>query len=218
MNLPYAPVEGFDLAALLPEIYGAARPATNPEKERPVLGVSVCNYEQFTGGDMENERRREARIIEALKAIAGMLPLKIVFHVFNGHQDYGDDAQTRRVQGILSDHAETELVGYFEDPGAMWRSVGSCDAFLATRLHAGIFSCFAEVPFLQVEYHPKCSDFLSDIDYPDQSRIGDMERPPAEIGKLLFDMLSGDKNPVATDVSELKQKAARNFTSVPVGR
>lgn len=71
MNLSYKPVEGFDLAAMMREIYGPAKPQKkNSLIRKPVLGVNVCRWESLEGMDNNKEKRRQQRIKECLVEVA----------------------------------------------------------------------------------------------------------------------------------------------------
>ena len=217
MNLPFKPVEGFDLAALLPDLYGPAKCSEKiNDATNPVLGVSVCHYERYVRGETSNEKRREEQIIETLKMVSKSLRITIRFLVFNGHNKYGDRELTERIAGTLADYADIEIVPYSQNPVTMWHRIGECDAVLATRLHAGIYACFAEVPFLMVEYHHKCADFLQDIHYPSHWRIGDMEVSVNEVGSILISVLTKQTRPVLLDLGMFRARARRNFTEIDI--
>ena len=215
MNLPFEPVEGFDLAALLPELYGLAKRSDNSDSDKPpILGVSICHYERYVGGDVSNEERREKRIAETLKIVSQNIPVTIRFLVFNGSELYGETKLTEKIAALIGNYAKTEIIPYSPAPAVMWRKMGECRGVLATRLHAGIFSCVAGVPFLQVEYHQKCVDFLEDIGYSMRWRIGDMDVPPTEAALILVDMIDKQTRPFSVDSAKLREKAERNFTEV----
>lgn len=217
MNLPFKPVESFDLAALLPDLYGPAKCSEKiNDATNPVLGVSVCHYERYVRGETSNEKRREEQIIETLKMVSKALRVTVRFLVFNGHNKYGDRELTERIAGTLADYADIEIVPYSQDPVTMWHKIGECDVVLATRLHAGIYACFAEVPFLMVEYHRKCVDFLQDIHYPSHWRIGDMEVSVNEVGSILINMLTKQTRPVLLDLNVFRARARRNFTEIDI--
>jgi len=212
MDLPYDPIEGFDMAALLGDVYGLPTPVegTLRQNGKKILGVSICHYERYVGGDLENEMRRENFLLDVLKQTAKSYDVDFKFFVFNGHQRFGESELIRQFASQLSGYSNVKVIPYTTDPLVMWNEVGSCSGVLATRLHAGIFSCFAKIPFLQVEYHRKCADFLDDISYPSDLRMGDAELSVDGTTTLIADILSGRKK-LEIDVESLKQKAERNF-------
>lgn len=214
INLPFSPIEGFDLAALLPQVYGTSEKREGLSVEVPTLGVSVCHSERYLGSNIDKERRREALVLETLTKISQAMPIKIQFFVFNGEPPRGDDELTNKMAEVLEPQAKVEIIPYSNNPGATWRKLAYCDAVFSTRLHGGIFACVAEVPFLLVEYHQKCSDFLKGINCPAQWRIGDMEVSTDYATKILKEMLACRMQSYPIDIQPLADKAALNFTSI----
>src|SRR5690606_28624194 len=49
IDLEYKPINAFDLAALLPICYDNYTPELS-DKNHKIIGISVCNYEQYFGG------------------------------------------------------------------------------------------------------------------------------------------------------------------------
>jgi polysaccharide pyruvyl transferase WcaK-like protein len=214
MKLPFQPIAGFDLAALLPLVYGKLADSFAADSGRqPVLGVSVCHYERYVCKDLKNEKRREAGITEILKLVAKSIPLTIRFFVFNGHSRVGDIELTTQMAQELSSLAKVEVVPYVESPGETYWKIGECDAVLATRLHAGIFAFAADVPFLMVEYHRKCSDFLEEIKWPLNWRINDLDVASDFVANIILDMIT-KKQPFPITIANYVKKAECNFRSV----
>lgn len=212
MRLPYEPVRAFDLAGVLPEVYGAVQ---HQAGEKKVLGVTLCHYESTRiHYNTENEYRRESKILTVLRQVARSYQPAIRFFVFNANDRTGDVGLTEQTAEAISEETDVKIFPYSRDPGEVWRRFGMCDAFFSTRLHSGIFSCMAEVPFLQVEYHAKCTDFLNDAGVPDQWRIGDMEKEVGHTTELLGEQLEKGRSCFKVNTELLKQKARENFTSV----
>lgn len=212
MNLGIPVIQSFDLAALLPEICTIA---TSKNNNNPVLGISVCFYERFVKGELikENERiKKIATVVNLL--LAKNTNLKIKIFVFNGHKIIGDAAASKNLIEQINT-ANIEVINYSRNTLSIFKEIGSCNAVLSIRLHAGIFACFANVPFLQVEYHRKCTDLLDDMDYATRYRIGDFEVSPVEATKILEDMLFSSSQR-GVDTEALTKRALLNFTSYPV--
>jgi polysaccharide pyruvyl transferase WcaK-like protein len=188
MNLPYEPVRAFDLAGLLPAIYGA-RGVAEAARER-ILGVSVCGHESHVRGDLRAEEHREGVLLEALKLVARLYSPQFHLFILNDNPRFGDRALTRRFAAALRPLANVQVVPYSADPKVTWQRISECTAFLSVRLHGAVMACFARVPFLLVEYHQKCSDFLSDLQYGSSLRIGDAAVSANYISGKLIDMLS----------------------------
>ncbi|WP_312789816.1 polysaccharide pyruvyl transferase family protein [Sphingobacterium sp.] len=171
LDLPYEPIEAFDLAALLPQIYGI------PDRilqDRKVIGVSLCNYERYINGDTANETRRNKEISQLLKALDDRFENVIFkFFIINGNSERGDLELTRETIQNVAFKNEVQIENYDTKTIAVWNSIASCDFVLTTRLHAGIFACFANTPFMMVEYHKKCTDFLNDVGQHNIYRMND---------------------------------------------
>lgn len=212
MNLACRPIRGFDLAGLLPMVYGRPYPETADGRTGKVLGLICCHYERFRGGDLDAERRREARVAETVQRLARQTELHIKIFVFNGHSRTGDAGLAEEMKQDLAPFASTEIVPYQGDPGLSWRQVAACDAVFAVRLHGAIFACMAEVPFLLVEYHEKCGSFLDDIGLPEGFRIGDMTTEPRHCAELLAGFLYGNSWK-GIPVADLTRRAELNFST-----
>lgn len=212
LGLPYPPVEGFDMAVLLPLVYG---PVTKQAmSDRPRIGVSVCHYERYVGSNPDLESKREQRLLEALQEVARHRKVCYRFLVMNGDANKGDAEITARFRENLRDSAATEVADYHPDPSVMWKAISECDAVIATRLHAGLFSYTADIPFLQVEYHPKCSDFLDDIGYPASLRLRDMEISPRETAAHILELVDKPHIPFSVGRDTTLRKAQYNFTAM----
>lgn len=213
MDLPYTPVEGFDLAALMPKIYTAL--AKTPQRSMSVVGISICHYERYVGGKLLQEKRRENRLLEMLKCLAGKKNILFRILVFNGNDSKGDTQISHqfalRLRRVTP---HVEIVPYSEDPFQMWKNVGDCDFIITTRLHSGIFSYMANIPFVQIEYHRKCTDFLLKIGYPKKYRLGDMEIDPLEMGEKILALMEEKKMDLGLNREELIKKAELNFTAL----
>lgn len=210
MNLSLPVVEAFDLAALLPKIY----PLNKINNSTPSVGVSICNYERYVKGDLQNEERRNKKILNTLKILVRKVPdviLKIL--IFNASERGDMEVSNFLIANLPPKNIQ--VFHYNSNPYYMWEAINSCNVVLATRLHAGIFSCFSKTPFLQIEYHKKCSDFLKDIEYPEHFRIGDIEPSEVEVCEKLIDLI-GLKSPLLNNLKVLEEKAELNFKGLNI--
>ncbi|MGL5235571.1 MAG: polysaccharide pyruvyl transferase family protein [Empedobacter falsenii] len=171
LDLDYAPVEAFDLAALLPKIYNS--PVKQKNNNKKIIGVSLCNYEIYYGLDLNNQTRRNKTNIELLKNIANKdKSIKFRFFIFNGNSNIGDEKVT--LETIKESQIENyEIIHYQNNVKKAWDLIEECDFIISTRLHAAIFAAFSNVPFILNEYHRKCTDLLNDIDQHNDYVIGD---------------------------------------------
>jgi polysaccharide pyruvyl transferase WcaK-like protein len=176
-NLPYEPIESFDLAALLPAVYNKYE--RQLIKSNKILGVCLCNYESYLdNGDLRNEQRRNHNIVRLIKQIAKLNnTLRIRFFIFYGNTINGDFILTNNVINELRSikNLIVEIVPYDPITFNVWQKVKECSAFISTRLHGAIFACYANIPFLLFEYHRKCKDFLDTIGYINDYRVYDAD-------------------------------------------
>jgi polysaccharide pyruvyl transferase WcaK-like protein len=84
----------------------------------------------------------------------------------NQRRNTGDLGLVRNAYADLKAfHVPVDVVTYDSNgPAYVWESLQSVEALITYRLHGAIPAMLAEVPFALVEYHRKCSDFLTDVD------------------------------------------------------
>lgn len=152
---------GGDLAAL----YAARSPrpvAADPRSPR-LVGLALCNTTSMTIA-------RTDAIADALAASirhtrTSSRDDRVLVLVLNNHPTHGDEGISAHAARRLRDHGlEVTVVRHDEaDVGSMWSAIAGLDALVAVRLHAAVTAYLSSVPFLFVEYHPKCADFSTDI-------------------------------------------------------
>lgn len=213
LDLPFNPVNSFDLAAILPQIYGDS-PVYAQANAKSVVGVSVCNYESYQkDGSIKNEKRRNEFIQKLLAHIKNQVNCKFRFFIFNGNEQIGDRDLTFNMIASLEVGIEYEVVDYNQRTEETWKSIKECSVMISTRLHAGIFACFAGIPFILVEYHKKCSDFIEDVGQNKLYRVYDGEASPETTSDIVAEILSGGQYLKPSNRLEMEQKALLNFTS-----
>lgn len=212
LMLPYKPILGFDLAGLLPKVYGNKIP--NNKNQKPILGVIPCHYERYKKTNTENETRRENLFLNTLIRIIQKTNCSVKLLIFNGHPSWGDKEYVASLATFLDKYSDIEIHDYCNDPLYFWRLISSCDAIFSIRLHGAIFACMAKIPFSLVEYHPKCSNFLEYIQSPSEWRIGDMELTEEEASEKIVSMLH-DKKEYPINIEELEKKSLLNFVIIP---
>src|SRR5690606_15958233 len=105
-----------------------------------------------------------------------------------------------------------DLVEYSKDTQKIWKSVSDCDFVLSTRLHTTIFACFAEVPFMLNEYHRKCVDFLDDVGYSEEYRLGNSEYNITDKVKEIINILNNPQQyQLPNRLEAMKIMAKKNF-------
>lgn len=221
-QLPYAPVRAFDLAALLPDILPAATAAQlrgqdwrAAHPDHKIIGISLCHYERYTGGDARKEARRLAFVLQLLGQLRQRPGTRFRFFLFNGHPQMGDAAATQEVINALeaAGPLDYELVPYLANVAQTYAAIGDCDLLLSTRLHASIFACYARVPFFLIEYHRKCSDFLEDVGQLQAYRLHDAERDHQSVATAMDALLSGTPYVLPRHWDATRARALLNFTA-----
>lgn len=215
-NLPYQPIKAFDLAALLPEIYNFD---INKEKiktsKESIVGISVCNYESYTNGNLANEERRNKFIIDLVNELKKNESIKFRFFIFNGNLTMGDEKLTKEIITKLNtdDKLNFEIIPYLSKVEETYHLIASCDVVVSTRLHASIFACYSNTPFFLLEYHRKCTDFLNDVGQSEDYRIMDAE---IEVGKVVSEIekiLFHKKIEVPINLIDTIERSRLNFTA-----
>ena len=215
-NLPYQPVNAFDLAGLLPLIYthetnNNVSAVANGEK---IIGISICNYESYINVDVSNEQKRNEYLYSALTQLLPFKNVKFKFFIFNGNPVSGDEEVTMQLIAKLKHSGlnNFEIIPYINEVKKVWAEIKKCDLIICGRLHAGVFACFANVPFLMLEYHRKCTDFLDSIGYNKDYRAFDAERNIVEFVDVAYNILFNNNYKYPLNKSVCEKKALLNFT------
>jgi polysaccharide pyruvyl transferase WcaK-like protein len=214
LDLPYKPINAFDLAALLPEIYNY-RKKNKEYKSRKTIGISVCPYESLNSKlDINNEHKRNKLIKELIKKLDKSGDYLFKFYIINGHERIGDMQLT--LETIVETSPKNYLISHYcKNTQEVWESIAKCDFVISTRLHAAIFACFAKTPFMLNEYHRKCTDFLNTVGYKDQYRLFDSDYNVNEKVEQISNILSSSDGYIAPDkVEKMENLAKLNFTAI----
>lgn len=213
LSLPYETVDAFDLAALLPEIYGIKM--QNNLSSKKVIGISVCPYESISNtANIENEKKRNATVVELLKILNREENIHFKFFIINGHAKVGDQKLTKETIEKVSPDSY-EVIPYTRKTQSVWDAIASCDFIISTRLHAAIFACFSNTPFMLNEYHRKCGDFLENIGYEESLRMFDSEYQPKTTAKDIIEILNDKSKYIYPKrIDEMRNLAELNFTGV----
>ncbi|RYH00063.1 MAG: polysaccharide pyruvyl transferase family protein [Alphaproteobacteria bacterium] len=218
MGLDTPLVQAFDPALLMLESMqdSPVQPLPPRAVGRPVIGVSVCNVERYSDGDPARERARVKSVKATVKALA-QEGMALRFFVFNGHPASGDDEVTDEVIESLNGYPYVERLPYCNDPKTVFAELARCNAIFGVRLHACILAYTASVPFVMVEYHRKCADFLDEIGYDATVRAGDATADPVQTARVLAALAIGGlgRTLCTRSVSEAVELARLNFTAAP---
>lgn len=216
LQLPYEPINAFDLAALLPDVYSFDEKIKIQHKKK-IIGISVCPYESIHPHlDTENEILRNERMIRLIKEIEKLENVHFKFYVINGHENVGDLDLTN--QTIQASRPESfEIIHYNPHTRFIWESISQCDFMISTRMHGAIFACFSSTPFMLNEYHRKCSDFLDDIGYEVDYRLHNNQFDEKEKAAQIIEIIQNPHQYRAPlYVSKMQNKAELNFTAIDI--
>jgi len=157
----------FDPAILIKDVFPSLKEKKKKKYDKVKLGVSLCHHERYVGEDLRIEKEREKAIellldevVESNKNIS-----EIVFFIFNGNEKRGDEEITKYFYNKYKDKIKTSIVDYTPDTEQFCQQLNSCDMIFGVRLHSGILAYVLNIPFILVEYHKKCTDFLNTINY-----------------------------------------------------
>lgn len=211
LNLPYKPIEAFDLAALLPEVY-KGQPILPKVQDKKIIGVSLCKFESVSNiANISNENRRNDEIKKIILDLNNTNESVVFrFFIFNGHPVIGDREVTLNFISKLELY-NYEIIEYQNSVKKTWDYIGQCDFMIATRLHAAIFSAYNKVPFILIEYHQKCTDFLIDIGQDNSFLVGDAYFDYQKISYNISQVLNGINSFSLKNLERTINMAHKNF-------
>lgn len=193
----------FDIAILLREIYPNFINEKS-EKSNIKIGISLTRNASENGRNLEEEQQREDNL---LKTIEGLINdnkqvKELVFFEFNGNKNNGDKEVTEKFYEHFKNKINTKILNYDTETKSMLAEISDCDFILGTRLHSGIIAYSLEIPFILVEYHKKCTEFLNTVDYSLRFDIKDYKSNIKNIN----DVLKNKKRIIKTDPEIFKSK------------
>ncbi|MFT3669593.1 MAG: polysaccharide pyruvyl transferase family protein [Pseudoxanthomonas sp.] len=187
---------GCDLAALLPALGPVvAGPVKMPNA--PVrIGVAPCRYREDGDYAAPSRRRWEEHLITTLAALQRSRDVSVEVFSLNEHPQHGDRALAQAlVDRLRTEGVTAEWRGYAsQDPLRTVDALAACDVVISARLHGAIVAYLQDVPFMIIDYHPKCRDFADDIGLDDTLRVtaAGTGNPFSE---ALPALLSGERRP-----------------------
>lgn len=156
----------FDPAIIVKDVYPSLEKKKNDVRGTKIA-VSICHYERYKNLDLKQEREREHAIFSFLENIIekNVEVSEIVFFEFNGNNKVGDLELIQEFNSQLENKIKTKIVHYTKDTEKFCDELNECDFLIGTRLHSGILAYALNVPFVLVEYHAKCTEFLNTINH-----------------------------------------------------
>jgi len=215
LNLPYKPINSFDLAALLPEIYGNNEKRTIKNSIK-TIGVSVCPVESIIGASIEKEEQRNKRTVELLKLLDSKEDIHFKFFIINGNSKVGDLNLSKEIIAKVQPKSY-EIVEYSKDTNYIWSEISKCDFVISTRLHAAIFAFFSNTLFMLNDYYIKCSDFLDDVGHNVDYRLYNNDYDIVNKVNTIIDVLSQDSNYIfPSNIKNMVKKSELNFIGIDI--
>lgn len=199
----------FDLAPLL--LRAAPEGALPAPGRRSGVGIALCDYERFSGGDRLREEQRRLKVIAALKRLDPEETGELVFIDFNGHPAFGDHPLHREIIAALDGRFRVRQLAYSPDPWGVLREIGSLRAVVAMRLHAAVFGFLSRTPTVMLSYHPKCRGWADDIGLPAQFLLDSAAFEPEELAARIGEALRHPDRGARLAVSEAEALALQNF-------
>jgi polysaccharide pyruvyl transferase WcaK-like protein len=203
-----------DLAGLYPAAYKINR--KNTSAIALIIGVALCNYESIVGGDSATEENRNNALINAVVMSAKKNSARVRVFSLNNHRIFGDDELANRlVIELEKANISCEKVQYGpQSLHEVWQQIASCNAFVSVRLHGAIAAYLCDVPFLLIEYHQKCRDFLDDIGQKKSLRIKNDIRDPSDVSDVIDQLLLNPYRPEIASV-DYSKRAYQHFSAAP---
>ncbi|OKI89254.1 polysaccharide pyruvyl transferase family protein [Micromonospora sp. CB01531] len=216
LDYPGVVVPAGDLAGLLPEALGEVAAAPVPRVPGRIrLGVTLLGSD--TDLPEPEQRRREDVLVAGIRSFVESEPVDVTIFVFNTHPLRGDVAPSERLRASLQGRCDVRVVTADDGVTGVFSEMRACDAGLHMRMHGGIFSYVAGVPFALVPYHRKCADFLDEIGQPATRLLPVQPEDPIEVHKVLARVVSDGASP-RLHLAEFADRARLNFIRAPWAR
>lgn len=204
----------FDLAPLLLDM-GDGVPAARAARRG--LGIALCDYERFTGGDTRREAIRRARVARALRAVPRELVDELVLVDFNGDPESGDaDVHADLSARLAGAGIPIRHVRYDARPLEALRTIGRLRAIVAMRLHAAVFAYLARTPAVILSYHPKCSGWAGQAGVPASMVHDSVDFDPADLARAIETALGGRAPAPSLPLATALERARLNFPAMGI--
>ena len=161
-----------DLAFLLPRLLPAPPPRSSQAISGKVLGVSLLAYSAMTLGEKSYGHCPATEILgEALNDILGCYRDWSVnlFEFFSGSASYGDATVLRTLQSHIHFADRVSYRSYLGDFRRVYQELSQCDALLGMRFHSCLLAHLIGLPFLMIDYHPKCTSLAARLELPERA-------------------------------------------------
>lgn len=200
-----------DLAGLMSRYYPAPRGHKHSQpRAAKKIAFSPCNLPENPAKGLGycNE------FVKAITSLKGDVPLEVVLLNLNGHSVQGDRVLCEYTRERLQTECRlnAQIINY-SNVGVLgiWRIIAELDSYISVRLHGAISAFLLDVPFSLFEYHPKCSEFLVNIQKEHKLRL-------SEGGRVLRNIIIEHferKEDLSEMVNYYSNAATLNFSNAP---
>lgn len=205
-------VKTFDLAPLLLRIADIAGNTRIVRSPRRGIGLALCDYERYVGGDTTREVARREKIRKFLELLVPEIAEELVLIDFNGHPYYGDRRLHEEIANYAAGRFRVRHVPYVADPLSALREIASLRAMVAMRLHAAVFAFLAETPTIILSYHPKCLGWAEDVGMNRDLIFDSVVFDPEQLAYVVHRGVEGDTPAPALSPAEAEGFALQNWT------
>lgn len=203
----------FDLAPLLPRSCNTViEQFMQRSSERKGIGIALCDYERFTGGDRANEMARRKNIINIIKKMSDSITDEVIFIDFNGHQYFGDSSIHRDIEQEISQDVKVRRIPYLADPLQTLKEIGNLRFLFAMRLHAAIFGFITNTPTVMITYHPKCRGWASQIGLAERYMVDSAAWDVNSLKDLFLEISNGHYSFPRLSYPEAEKLSMLNFS------
>lgn len=196
-----APVDNlFDLAVLLDKASVKV-----DRKGKKVLGVSLLPAKDAF--ELKGEKSYLDNLASVLMRVINEHGFEVRFFVFN--RNAGDKELAERMCTMLGFSDFVKVVPYDRNPVHVLKEVKACSHFLGMRLHSAIFAFMASIPFVMVNYHPKCEGFAEKVGLSSGSvlRIDDFK----DTAEKVLALVNGEISPPGYSLEKARGEAELSF-------
>lgn len=201
----------FDLAVMLPRAEGYSVDSFNNGVYRRGIGVALCNYERYTGGDSKREEVRKKKIVKMLKQLDPEENEEIVFIDFNGHHYFGDRDIHSEIIAEMGDHIKIRHIPYSSNPMKVLKVISGLRIIIAMRLHAAVFGYISQTPTIMLSYHPKCIDWANEIGMPQDFIFDSHDFDINQVALCIKETISKDPDKATLSAMEAEKLAMKNW-------
>ena len=167
-----APAVTDDLAFLLPRLLPVPPPRGGKAISSKVLGVSLLEYSAMALGRKGSGNSRAAETVgDALNDMLGRHRNWSVnlFEFFSGSPFYGDARVLRTLQDRIRFADRVSYCSYEGDFRRVYQELSQCDALLGMRFHSCLLAYLIGLPFVMINYHPKCASLATGLQLPERA-------------------------------------------------